>query len=214
MFRQIALGAVSAAALALTAPVAQAADLPAYEPAPAVSAPSCYSWAGPYVGAQAGYSWGSASKASPKGGIVGAFAGYNYQAPCSPLVVGIDTDFNWADIDDSRSSPRGGRTKVSSDWNGATRAKIGYAFDRFLVYGAAGIAYSDREFRRPGNKDSKTAVGYTVGGGVEAAVTDNITVRGEYRFNDYGKDKFNGTKSSYSDHRAMVGVAYKFDSPF
>ncbi|GLK67810.1 outer membrane protein [Hansschlegelia plantiphila] len=217
MFRQLALGAASVAALALFAPVAQAADLPAYEPAPAVIAPAAFTWTGPYVGIQGGHSWGRASKARPDGWLIGGYLGYNYQVEGSPVVVGIETDINWADIDDKRGSPRGGTTKVSSDWNGATRARLGYAFDRFLVYGAAGVAYSDREIKRPGGKDSKTAVGWTVGGGVEYAATDNIAIRAEYRYNDYGKDKFslgNSVKSSYTDQRAMVGVAYKFDSPF
>ncbi|HEY0293552.1 MAG TPA: outer membrane protein [Hansschlegelia sp.] len=212
MFRQFALGAASVAALAFFAPVAQAADLPAYEPAPAVIAPAAFTWTGPYIGVQGGHSWGRASKARPNGWLIGGYLGYNYQVEGSPVVVGIETDINWTDIDDKR-----GRTKVSSDWNGATRARLGYAFDRFLVYGAGGVAYSDREVKRPGGKDNKTAVGWTVGGGVEYAATDNVAIRAEYRYSDYGKDKFSlgkSVKSSYTDQRAMVGVAYKFDSPF
>lgn len=210
MFRQIAFGAATAAVFAL-APVAQAADLPAYEPAPAVAAPGCYDWSGPYVGAQTGYSWGHALKTDAKGWMVGGYAGYNVMLDCSnPVVFGIDTDFNWTNIDDKK----GGR-KASSDWNGATRGRIGYAFDRFLVYGAAGVAYSDREVRVSGNGgDSKSAVGWTVGGGVEYAVADDVTIRGEYRYNDYGHDNFDlnrgSVRSKYTDHRAMIGVAYKF----
>ena len=218
MIRHIALGAASAAVLALSAPAVMAADLPAYEPAPAVIAPAGFTWTGPYIGAQAGYSWGDAAKASPDGWMVGGYLGYNYQFDGSPVVIGIETDINYADIDDRRSA-RGGRTKVSTNWAGATRARIGYAFDRFMVYGAGGLAYAGREFSRsPGDKDKKTAVGWTVGGGVEYAASDNVAVRAEYRYSDYGKDTFklanSRPKSSYSEHRVMVGVAYKFDSPF
>jgi len=218
MIRHIVLGAASAAVLALTVPAAMAADLPAYEPAPAVIAPAAFSWTGPYIGVHAGYGWGNAAKASPDGWMIGGYLGYNYQFDGSPVVIGIETDINYANIDDKRNS-RGGRTKVSTDWNGATRARIGYAFDRFLVYGAGGLAYADREFKRtPGDKDSKTAVGWTVGGGVEYAASDNVSVRAEYRYTDYGKDTFklanSRPKSSYDEHRVMVGVAYKFDSPF
>ncbi|HVI27676.1 outer membrane protein [Hansschlegelia sp.] len=218
MIRQIVLGAASAAVLALTVPAAMAADLPAYEPAPAVIAPAAFSWTGPYLGVHAGYGWGNAAKASPDGWMVGGYLGYNYQFDGSPVVIGIETDINYASIDDKRNA-RGGRTKVSTDWNGATRARIGYAFDRFLVYGAGGLAYADREFKRsPGDKDSKTAVGWTVGGGIEYAASDNVSVRAEYRYTDYGKDTFklanSRPKSSYDEHRVMVGVAYKFDSPF
>lgn len=220
MIRNILLGAASIAAVALAAQSAQAADLP-MEPAPTVAAPvPSFSWTGPYIGVQSGYAWQRASNMKPDGWMIGGFAGYNWQlGEGSGAVVGIETDINYADIDGKRPNGAGGRTKVSQDWNGATRARLGYAFDRFLVYGAAGIAYGDRELkRRPGGTDSKTAVGWTVGGGVEYAVTENVALRGEYRYTDYGKDKFNlgrfSTKSSATEHRVMGGVAVKFNSPF
>ena len=211
MIRRIALGAVSALAITAMVPAAMAADLPAYEaPAPVVAVPS-FTWTGPYIGVQAGYSWGSAARANKDGFLVGGYAGYNVQLDNSPVVLGIETDFNYADIDG-----RHGRARVDSDWNGATRARVGYAFDRFLVYAAGGVAYADRNLRiRGSGSDSKTALGWTVGGGVEYAATDDVAVRAEYRYNDYGKDRFNiGGRSEYTDHSVRVGVAYKFTSPF
>lgn len=213
MIRHLLLGVASAAALAVAVPAAQAADLPAYEPAPAVAVPS-FTWTGAYIGAQVGYIWGRASDMKNDGVMVGAYAGYNVQLDNSPVVFGIETDFNFSDQDGSKFR-RGARTRLDSDWNGATRARLGYAFDRFLVYGAAGVAYSDREFKRAGSNSSKTAVGWTVGGGVEAAVTDNVVTRVEYRYTDYGSDNFRGgAKSSATEHRIMGGVAYKFNSLF
>ncbi len=213
MIRHAFVAAASAAALLIAVP-AFAADLPAYEPAPEAFAPvPSFTWTGPYVGAQAGYSWGRALRTKPSGFLLGGYAGYNYQFDNSPVVAGLETDFNYADIDDKSS---GRRTKTR--WTGATRARLGYAFDRFLVYGAAGVAYADRDVRVSGRgSDSTTAVGWTVGGGVESAVTDNVIVRAEYRYSDFGKDKFdlgNGTvKSKYDEHRVMGGVAYKFSTP-
>ena len=83
----------------------------------------------------------------------------------------------------------------------------------------AGVAYENRSYdRNPGGKDSVNAVGWTVGGGVDVAVTDNVFVRGEYRYTDYGKDTFKLTnanyKSSATEHRLMAGVGVKFNSPF
>lgn len=219
MVRHIVLGVASAAAIALAVPAAQAADLPPAEPAPAVVAVPSFTWTGPYVGIQGGYAWQRSSNIRPTGWMLGGYLGVNYQVgQGSGAIFGLETDINYADIDDSRT--RGGvKTKVSQDWNGATRARLGFAFDRFLAYGAAGIAYGDRELkRRPGGSDSKTAVGWTVGGGVEVAVADNVALRTEYRYTDYGKDKFNlgrfSTKSSATEHRVMGGVAWKFNSPF
>jgi outer membrane immunogenic protein len=217
MIRHIALAAASAAAIAIAAPAAQAADLPTYEPAAAIAAPAGFTWSGAYIGAQTGYSWGRASDTKYNGWQVGGYLGYNYQFDNSPVVVGLETDFNWTNTDGKRSH-NGFGTKVDSDWTGATRARIGYSFGRVMVYGAGGVAYQDRSFKRFGDSDSKTAVGWTAGGGVEAAVTENVALRAEYRHDDFGKDKFNvggsSRKSSYSDDRVLVGAAVKFNSPF
>ncbi|PZQ18051.1 MAG: hypothetical protein DI565_04895 [Ancylobacter novellus] len=206
---------VSAAALAVAtvaAAPAFAADLPAYEPAPAVAAPvPSFTWTGPYLGVQAGYVWGDTNirGLKPKGFTLGGYLGYNYQMEGSPVVVGLETDFNWSDVDD-----RAGGGKLDQRWNGATRARIGYAFDRFLVYGAAGVAYADTRVRAGGFKDSKTNVGWTVGGGAEYALADNFSTRVEYRYTDYGKDSYSlggaRGKIDQNDHRVMAGVAYKF----
>ena len=215
MIRNILLGVASATALMIAVPAAQAADLPAYEPAPAVAAVPSFSWSGPYVGIQGGYAWQKAANAKPEGWMVGAYLGYNVQLDASPVVFGVETDINLNNIDSNRPA-RGGRLKQDSDWNGATRARLGYAFDRFLVYGAAGVAYADRDVKRPlglGN-GSKTMFGWTVGGGAEYAITDNVAGRLEYRYTDYGSDRIAGAKSSATEHRIMGGVAVKFDSPF
>ena len=80
-----------AAVAALSASSAYAADLP-YSPPPsnsAIYAPApVYNWTGFYVGASAGYGWGTATAStssafniSPDGGLVGGQIGYNYQLP-------------------------------------------------------------------------------------------------------------------------------------
>ncbi|GBD50650.1 outer membrane protein [Methylopila sp. Yamaguchi] len=216
---------IAAAAVALVAPAAFAADLP-YESAPAdYAAPAQgYSWSGAYLGAQAGYGWSksknkNAPDTKPNGGIVGAYAGYNHQFDGSPVVVGVETDFNYDDGED-RKSNGGVSVRNRKSWSGATRARVGYAFDKFLAYGAAGVAYADQKVTASdgvvAGHDSKTAVGYTVGVGAESAVTDNVTARVEYRYTDYGSDKYNiggeKLKSSTTENRLMGGVAYKFNN--
>ncbi len=60
--------------------------------------------------------------------------------------------------------------------------------------------------------EKKTMVGYTLGGGVDFAMTDNVIVRAEYRYSDFGKKKFGYDKveMSYKTNDFRVGVAYKF----
>ncbi|WP_208440291.1 outer membrane protein [Bartonella raoultii] len=119
-------------------------------------------------------------------------------------------------------------------WSGATRVRIGFAaVDRVMPYVAGGIAYAQvqgiksvsgtRTDANDNNKktalaganlydDTKTMVGFTVGGGVDFAMTDNVLLRAEYRYSDYGKKKFinNTHEFSYKTNDFRVGVAYKF----
>lgn len=207
MYRYVSAAALAVATLA--AAPAFAADLPAYEPAPAVAAPvPSFSWTGPYLGVQAGYQWGDTNvgRVKPEGAMVGGYLGYNVQLDNSPVVAGVETDFNWSNADD-----RAGGVKFDQRWNGATRARIGYAFDRFLVYGAGGVAYASTKATVAGvGKDTKTNVGWTVGGGAEYAITDNVATRVEYRYTDYGSDKYDFGKAKQDEQRVLAGVSYKF----
>lgn len=224
MLRIASAVAFSAAALLVAAP-AFAADLPAYEPAPAAMTPAG-TWSGVYAGVQAGYGSGHAvnrngnPNTTPKGAVVGGYVGANHQFDGSPVVVGLETDLNYNDTTDKANLPRG-RVKNDLNWSGATRGRLGYGTDRVLVYGAAGLAYGGHEAARrvgsAGGSSEKTAVGYTVGAGVEAMVADNISARVDYRYNDYGQDKFRvggggGMKSNLTENRITGGVAYKFSA--
>ena len=56
------------------------------------------------------------------------------------------------------------------------RGRLGYAFDRTLVYATGGFAYGSgggRDFGLPNSSRDDFQTGYAVGGGVEFAVTPN-----------------------------------------
>lgn len=116
---------------------------------------------------------------------------------------------------------------LKQKWTGATRVKVGFSVDRFMPYVAGGIAYT--QLRSIFSKDSdvkkkaidlsdwledekKTMIGYTFGGGVDFAMTDNIVMRAEYRYSDFGKKKFvhDRVEKRYKTNDFRVGVAYKF----
>src|SRR5438309_9466520 len=73
---------------------ADAADLSYGQRAPyTVNQPlNAYSWAGPYLGANLGYEWGSVSNnpAKPSGFVGGVQAGYNFQN--GPRDFGVESD--------------------------------------------------------------------------------------------------------------------------
>lgn len=83
-------------------------------------------------------------------------------------------------------------------WLGSVGPRLGGAWGNVLVYGTAGYAYArinyaaTTDFRPVGTTQypaafSKTRPGWTAGGGVEVAVAKKVSVRGEYRYYDFGR---------------------------
>lgn len=182
---------VSGLALLASAGVAAAADLPNYQPPPAQSqmyspAPA-FSWTGPYVGITGGYGWGSSS-----GWKGGAYAGYNFQVDPN-WVIGLEGDVL-------------GSSQSTNGWDSSVRGRLGYAYDRYLFYGTGGVAFGDIK----NNGASKTRTGWTVGAGIEAALSSHVTGRVEFRYTDLGSTTVGGTPVSQTSNDLMLGVGYKF----
>jgi outer membrane immunogenic protein len=140
------------------------------------------------------------------GFIVGGQAGYNRQY--GHWVVGVETDLQWSDVQALawQSSGLASTTSFSSlgpistgrtslDWFGTTRLRVGWASGRTLPYLTAGVAYGEFSSKSPqalgwngGQFDfvnagiSKTSVGWTVGSGLDYALTDTISLRSEYLY--------------------------------
>jgi len=223
MKRLALAGMALTAAAAATAP-ALAADLP-QAPAPAydaVPAPQqSIDWNGLYIGGNLGWAFGQfdnkAGSATDLGvdanGISGGlYSGYNFQVTPN-VVVGAEADFTLTDLEKSRSN--GGISLTSkSDWNSNIRGRVGYAFDRYMVYGAGGLAIADLEVSGNGDSDSKTALGWSLGAGGEALITNNLTARLDYTYQDFGEEDFNlngtGVSSEFNNSQVRMGIGYKF----
>lgn len=216
--------AVAAAGLIAVAAIpANAADVVFEEP-PAPAAPMIQppvnTWAGPYAGISIGYGFGgrtnATSFAAPRRGvgietdgfIIGGFAGYNMQA--GPLVYGAEVDVNYNGMNGHRAGT-GSHTGV----DGSLRARFGYAVtDTVLLYATGGGALERKRISDPVGSDTQGLFGYTVGGGVDALLTENVFGRVEYRWTDYGRKTFNtGSGAQRVDshnHRVTVGMGVKF----
>jgi outer membrane immunogenic protein len=212
MLRIRTLGA-SLVALTVGAGAAAAADISTYSPPPpeAVYSPtSVYSWNGSYVGAQVGYGWGKASNLGSdwdaNGLAGGVFAGYNF-TPSPGFVVGVEGDINATGMEGKLAG-----VSVANPWDATLRARAGFAIDRFLVYGTGGLAMGGVKVKSGGASDSSTQVGWTLGGGVEAAITNTVTARVEYRYTDLGEDTYSTApgKVGFSSSQVLFGVGMKF----
>ena len=78
------------------------------------------------------------------GGIFGVNVGYNYQF-AGNWVIGLEADIAGSTLDTSFTSADvlGLKSKLSS--LGTVRGRIGYAFDRALLYATGGFAYGHVE---------------------------------------------------------------------
>ena len=120
------------------------------------------------------------------------------------------------------------RDASQQDVSGSVRGRVGIAVDRALFFATGGVAFGQfidhySAFAGPLSINTDAThqrIGYTVGGGVEYAVTTNWSLRAEYRYSDYGSYTDNlaavyGFNERHKDivQRATIGFSYKFADP-
>jgi outer membrane immunogenic protein len=188
------------------------------------------------------------------GFLGGGQAGYNWQT--GAFVLGVETDFDGTTLSKSTNStgtPFIGGTvpalllgdtlsihaKTSLSWLGTTRGRVGFVAtpdNRLMIYATGGVAYGGGSSNFSvfdaatgsfwSGNPSSTRVGWTIGGGVEYALTNNITIKGEYLYADLGSSSFNSLGNTAAvinfpgvavsgkiDYNASIfraGVNYKF----
>lgn len=240
MSNYVFTGMVASVAAMATVSQALAADLGPYRPpAPPPEAyierPSMFSWRGFYAGLNGGYAWGSGGSTFVDNGVVagrldaidpdgwfgGAQLGYNAQF--GSFVLGVEGDFQGTGIDGSSLDSIGGsafRSSSDMNWFSTLRARAGFAADRVLIYVTGGVAWADVDYslydfdHATRYSGGDTLTGYAVGGGVEWALANNWTFKGEYLYIDLDDAKFTGggTSASFDNafHTVRFGLNYKF----
>jgi outer membrane immunogenic protein len=142
------------------------------------------------------------------GFLYGVQAGYNVQM--DNILFGIEGDIQGSTIDGRVSLsitdeqgiflPDPGDTidadaGTSLDWLATIRPRIGFVQDRFVVYATGGLAWgqttSSINLSVDGTPLFDTSItndrfGWTIGAGIEYALTDNITFKTEYLYTDLG----------------------------
>ncbi|WP_051357073.1 outer membrane protein [Azorhizobium doebereinerae] len=230
-----ALAGVSALAL-LGCGAASAADLATKYPVKAVvPVVPVFSWTGFYIGANVGYGWGNNNYdfrtaagvpynyniGGGDGWLGGGQIGYNYQF-ANNVVLGVEADIDWTGVGDTNTitvGPLANRTNTQGatlDYFGTIRARVGYAFDRWLPYITGGAAWGRTSFGTYYGADTaSTNWGWTVGAGLEYAITNNFTAKIEYLYVDLGGNNYifpnlSTLDTSFDMSVLKVGVNYKF----
>jgi opacity protein-like surface antigen len=231
----------AALVLAVSA-TAQAADLPA--PQPNLALP-LYDWSGFYVGGHVGGAWDHrnvtiynsitgvplASGGTTASNVMGGGqVGYNFAFP-SRWVVGIEADLSATDVGRTVIGGNSLGERVNKiDLFGTARARVGYGWNNWLLYGTGGFAWADEQMTRtqqfgivnnatPGTVESAkaTGTGWAAGAGVEWAFTRGWTARLEYLHLDLGTQQLLFPLAGQQiDPKVTIdvgrfGISYKFN---
>lgn len=179
---------------------------PAHEPQHTGTVPSDDSgivdWTGFYIGAHLGagfadgrYRAGVAGPAIPvnvdaDGVLGGILTGYNLQH--DRLVFGLEGDISFGDVGGRTTLAGVSNPRLETDFIATLRTRLGYAWDRVLVFGQIGIGFADVEIKESLQlgataRTNKTHVGVVVGGGIEWALTDSIHLRTDYTYGSFDR---------------------------
>jgi outer membrane immunogenic protein len=183
----------------------------------------------------------------------GVHAGYNWQA--GNWVLGVEADASFIDRNITTSQPvllsfaappqNAGPFFVSAhnDWLATVRGRLGYTWDRLMLYGTGGAAFTRTSYSTAytsvgvvpaigplAANFSSDKVGFAVGGGLEWMVSPNWLLRAEYLYYRFEGTQnsmavvsgtctaavgcaFNTNTGDLEFHTARVGVSYKFGGP-
>lgn len=227
--------------LALAPMAASAQDRPARAAAPA------FTWTGFYAGAVAGYGFGTSAHSYQSkgiwyshgggdvdGGLLGATLGFNYQI--NAFVLGLEGDYAKAWVKGRTAGTTaepclqytvaaglfaGGYCETRLDSFGSVRARLGYAFGTTMIYATGGWAFGDVKALRPfagSGSWSDMRNGWTIGAGVEHAISGNWSVKAEYLYADFGNALMYpcptctapNHRVSLETHTLRIGFNYRF----
>jgi len=221
--KRLSLAMVAGVFVAAMAAPSFAADLPrpAYK-APIYSVPG-YNWTGFYAGINGGYGFGTSdwsgtgASPKPKGALAGGTLGYNLQT--GSWVWGIEGDVDYSWVKGSATglgSCAAAGCETKNTWFGTARGRLGYAgWDRWLPYITGGAAFGGVKMTSgTGVSETKTKIGWTVGGGIEYAVMSNWTAKIEYLYADLGTSNCGscaGTPDvTFKENIVRAGLNYRF----
>ncbi len=201
-------------------------------------APVAYTWTGWYAGGHFGYgsgSYGAGTHLTPHSAdfiqpsatsfIGGYQAGYNFQA-ANNVVVGFEVDATFGSPRKDTATPQSG-FETTFNFVGTARARLATAYGSWLPYVTGGLAFGKTRVNQYDSfgdvmpAEAANHWGWTVGAGLEFALTGNWTAKVEYDYLEPGPKNYNLTMPSPGQvtidpklHLVKVGLNYRFaDNP-
>ena len=191
-------------------------------PAPAPAPVSSFSWSGCYVGGHLGGGWGekdltdfellsagASAVADINGWLGGGQIGCNYQFATN-WVAGVEVADSWANLRGASDPFFDGKAVFNpqTNWIASGAARVGYAWDRWLIYAKGGVAWAGDKYNVSGTfadepfdlRGSETRSGWMIGGGVEWAFWQNWSADLDYAYYDFGSGS-----PSFSGPFAIIG---------
>ncbi|MGI9415612.1 MAG: outer membrane protein [Hyphomicrobiales bacterium] len=197
-----------------------------------------HNWSGIYAGMHAGgafsdVSWDDISLTGENisNDTDGLFAGghLGVQRQFDSFVLGVEAAVSGAEFEDTQSSAVGGVTFTTEINTVVTvTGRLGYAFGRFLPYVKGGYAGADVQTAGTSQaladsfNVSDWEHGWTIGGGVEYLITENLVIGAEYSYIDLGDTSRSGNTSTLGApfriadidgqlHAVTARISIKFD---
>jgi outer membrane immunogenic protein len=232
--RKLSIACITLGALVAGPAIAADQDLPSavFKGPPPIA--RVYNWTGCYLGVQGGGGFMHDSNVDSSsdpifhggGAIAGGQAGCNYQL--QSIVLGIEGEGWWSGLSnkstdnstttlsngiDTLTETSNSFTQTQNRWDAVLAFRGGYAVDRVLFYGKAGVVWGGFRFSEASSQSaalngvsegsinssedgSKTLTGMLLGFGVEWAFVDNWLFRAEADYLNFPRTDVPFTSSS------------------
>jgi outer membrane immunogenic protein len=159
----------------------------------------------------------------------GGHLGYDYQF--SAIVVGIEADINGKTGHGFKFDDQ---LRPTSNWDGSVRGRLGLALtDRSLIYATGGYAFGHFSTPQSGAGEPEDPAeehlggnhdGWTIGGGINYALSESWSTGIEYRYTDWGKERADNltdfncgdgcperAESDLDESRVIASFSYHFE---
>lgn len=192
----------------------------------ATSAQADSQWEGLYAGIHSGYLWGEPTvgdgvtiASDDFDGFAGGVGG-GYNHVFDQVLVGMEADVALSGADGTATSTTVGEgVNADLDWLSTVRGRLGFVHDDLLFFATGGLAMGGLGAEvfgsGPGYDLDETAFGYTIGGGIEWAVADRMTVKAEYLYVDLANEDLDVAVNGFDNvgletSLVRLGVNWRF----